>query len=118
MHYLLLLPLLGIVVFFLGLPLVVSIPIYIFILIISGLMYWVIYCAMKKRPDSGIESLIGTEARVISMNEPGEDALYMIKIRGETWRANSKDSLKPGDRVTISSIAGLIADVKIINEPT
>lgn len=81
MHYLLLLPLIGIVVFFIF-PLGIAIPVYLFILIISGLMYWVIYRAMKKQPNFGREGLIGTEARVISKLEPGEEAQYMVRIRG------------------------------------
>ena len=107
MHYLLLLPLLGIAVFFIGLPLGVSIPLYILILIISGLMYWVIYRAMKKTPESGVETFVGTEARVVSVLEANEDAQYLIKIRGEIWKAKSSDLLVQGDLAKITSIDGL-----------
>jgi len=61
---LLLLPLIGIVVFWL-LPLPLSIPIYLVILLASGLMYWTIVRAMKKRSKNGVEGLIGAEARVV-----------------------------------------------------
>ena len=117
MHYLLLLPLLGIVLFFI-LPLSIAGPLYVVILIISGLMYWVIYRAMKKSHNSGIETFIGTEARVVSVIEPGEDARYLVKIRGETWRANSKDELQPGDRAKILSVAGLIMEINKITDKT
>jgi membrane protein implicated in regulation of membrane protease activity len=112
MHYLLLLPLLGIAVFFVGLPLGIATTIYIFILIVSGLMYWVIYRAMKKKPASGVEALVGTEARVVSSLEANEDAQYLVKIRGETWKAKSNELLVQGDTVKIMSLDGLILFVK------
>jgi membrane protein implicated in regulation of membrane protease activity len=62
---------------------------------------------MKKRYEYGIEGFIGAEARVVSKLEPQDKAQYMVKIRGELWRANSLDDLKPGEKVKILSVNGL-----------
>jgi membrane protein implicated in regulation of membrane protease activity len=62
---------------------------------------------MKKRPAFGIEALIGAEGRVASKLGPHADAQYLVKVRGELWKANSGDDLKPDDRVEISSVDGL-----------
>jgi membrane protein implicated in regulation of membrane protease activity len=108
---LLLLPLIGIVVFWL-LPLYQAIFAYIIILIASGLLYWVIARAMKKRSKSGLEGLVGAEAMVISKLGPHDEAQYMVRVRGELWRANSNDELKPDETVKILSVSGLTLLVK------
>lgn len=102
---LLLLPLLGIVVFWL-LPLPLAIPIYLVILLASGLMYWTIVRAMKKRSKNGVEALIGAEARVVSKLGPHGEAQYRVKVRGELWSANSRDDLKPDATAKVLSVNG------------
>jgi membrane protein implicated in regulation of membrane protease activity len=103
---LLLLPLIGIVVFWL-LPLSLAIPVYLVILLASGLMYWAIVRAMKKRSKNGVEGLIGAEARVVSKLGPHAEAQYRVKVRGELWSANSRDDLKPDETVKVLSVNGL-----------
>jgi membrane protein implicated in regulation of membrane protease activity len=103
---LLLLPLIGIVVFWL-LPLPLAIPVYLVILLASGLMYWTIVRAMEKRSKYGLEGLIGAEARVISKLGPHDDAQYMVRVRGELWSANSHDDLKPHETIKVLSVNGL-----------
>jgi membrane protein implicated in regulation of membrane protease activity len=111
MHVLLVLPLLGLLIFFVGLPLSISIPVYIVILIISAGVYWITYRTMRQKPKSGKEQFIGWEARVVSINDPGAESRYIIKIRGEIWMANSKDELQPGTLVKITGFDGLIAEI-------
>ena len=72
---LLLLPLIGIVVFWL-LPLPLAIMVYLVILALSGLLYWVIARAMRKRSKYGIEGLIGSEARVVSKLGPNDENIW------------------------------------------
>ncbi len=102
----LLLPLIGIVVFW-QLPLPLAILIYLVILIMSGLIYWLVARAMKRRSETGVEGLIGTEARVVSKLGPHENAQYMVKVHGELWSANSQDKLEPDDMVKVLSMKGL-----------
>jgi len=104
---LLLLPLIGIVVFWL-LPLPQAILVYLVILVVSGLLYRVIARAMKKRSKYGVEGLIGAEARVVSKLGPHDEAQYLVRIRGELWSANSRDELKLDETVKILSVSGLI----------
>jgi membrane protein implicated in regulation of membrane protease activity len=111
MHILLVLPLLGLIIFIIGLPLSISIPVYIVILMISAVVYWITYRTMRQKPKSGKEQFIGWEAKVISLNDIGADSRYEIKIRGEIWMANSKDDLQPGMLVKITGFDGLIAKV-------
>ncbi len=115
---LLLLPLIGIIVFWL-LPLPWNIVAYLGILLVSGLLYWAIARAMRMRSKSGAEGLIGTEARVVSKLGPHDDAQYMIRVHGELWRANSRDELKPDETVRILSVNGLVLTVeKSSGEPS
>jgi membrane-bound ClpP family serine protease len=111
---LLLLPLIGIVVFWLF-PLPLAILVYLFILLISSLLYCVIVRAMKKRSKYGLEGLIGAEARVVSKLGPHDEAQYMVRVRGELWSANSHDELKPDETVKILSVNGLTLLVGKIN---
>ena len=108
---LLLLPLIGIVVFWLF-PLPLAILVYLVILVVSGLIYWVIARAMKKRPKSGAEGLIGAEARVVSILGPHDEAQYTVRISGELWSANSSDNLKLDETVKVLSVKGLTLTVE------
>jgi membrane protein implicated in regulation of membrane protease activity len=113
----LLLPLIGIIVFWL-LALPQAIIVYLVILLGSGLLYWVIVRAMKKRSKYGVEGLIGSEARVISKLSPHDEAQYMVRVRGELWNANSRDELKPDETVQVLAVSGLTLVVgKIGNVP-
>ncbi len=100
------LPLIGIAVFWL-LPLPSAILVYLLILALSAVLYWITARAMKKRPSYGIKALIGAQARVVSRLGPKADAQYLVKLRGELWRADSNDSLKPGEPVVVLSVNGL-----------
>lgn len=110
-HLILLLPLIGIVVFWIF-PLRYAIPIYLFILLISGLMYWAIIRAIRRIPRTGPEGLIGAEAVVVSRARPGDEARYIVRLEGELWSANSPDDLKPGETVIVTSLDGLLLMVQ------
>jgi len=103
---LLLLPLIGIVVFWL-LPLTQAILAYIVILAVSGLLYWVIARAMKRGSKYGVEGLVGAEVRVVSKLGPHDEAQYMVRVHGELWSANSRDDLKSDETVKVLSVNGL-----------
>jgi membrane protein implicated in regulation of membrane protease activity len=111
----LLLPLLGILVFFL-LPLPQAIIYYLIILAISGLLYWAIIRVLKRRSIVGREGLIGAEARIISILSPHDAAQYMVNVYGELWNANSSDKLEPDDVVKILSVNGLTLTVEKIRK--
>ena len=105
-HLILLLPLAGIVVFWL-LPTKTAVPVYAGIVVVSGLMYWAILRAVKKIPATGKTSLVGMKARVVSDLGPSQEAQYLVEADGELWSADSPDSLKPGETVQITRIDGI-----------
>ena len=61
-HLILLMPVLGLPLFWL-LPLGYALPSYVVIALISAFLYWLIRGAMRKPPQDGFQSLIGTELR-------------------------------------------------------
>lgn len=109
------LPLIGIIVFWL-LPLPQAIYVYIFILLVSGSLYWVIAKAIRKVPKNSLEGLAGSQAIVVSKLGLDERAQYMVKVRGELWSANSSDELKADEIVKILAVKGLILQVGKIND--
>ena len=113
-HLILLLPLIGIIVFWLF-PLNIAIPVYIVILIISGLMYWAIIRAIRKIPVTGKNGLIGARAIVKSRSGPEDEARYLVEVtaEGELWQAASPDKLKPGDTVYFREVKGLVLLVQL-----
>jgi membrane protein implicated in regulation of membrane protease activity len=105
-HVIIMLPILGIVVFFLLRP-GVAIPVYLVILLASGLAYWSLVRAMRRRPRTGREALMGATARVVSRVRPGSNAQYVVRTQGELWGADSPDILEAGELVTVTGIDGL-----------
>jgi membrane protein implicated in regulation of membrane protease activity len=112
-HLILLLPLIGIIVFWL-MPLGIAIPVYVGILLISGLMYWAILRSIKKTPTTGASGLVGAKARVVSKMGPSEEAQYLVEADGELWSANSPDMVGIGETVRIIGVDGIRLVVKHI----
>jgi membrane protein implicated in regulation of membrane protease activity len=110
-HLILLLPIIGIIVFWL-MPLNIAIPSYLAILLVSGLMYWAILRAIRKVPTTGANSLVGMEARVMSRLGPKDEAQYLVEADGEMWSANSSDTMEPGETATIIAVEGIKLIVK------
>lgn len=115
-HLILILPLLGIIIFWI-LPPGIAIPVYLLILVISGMMYWVIVRAMKKHPETGAEGLIGATTRIESSLQTRNETQYVVRIQGELWNATSSDLLKEGELVTVIGVTGLTLLVQRVNHP-
>jgi membrane protein implicated in regulation of membrane protease activity len=105
-HVIIMLPILGIIVFFLLRP-GIAVPVYLVILLASGLAYWSLVRAMRRRPRTGREALMGASARVVSRVQPGSNARYLVRTQGELWGADSPDILEAGELVTVTGIDGL-----------
>ena len=105
-HAVFLLPFVGIPLFWL-LPLGYALPINIAVWLASPFLYRVIRRAMKKRPETGVESLIGAKAEVVSKSETGHSVKYLVRAQGELWSARSKDTLQPGEQVNIVAVKGI-----------
>ena len=96
-------PLIGLPVFWLT-PLSFAIPFYIIIVLISGSLYWQVAKSMRKPLETGIQSLIGTEAEVLSKLGPGHRAQYLVRSRGKLGNARCTDALQPGETVNIAAL--------------
>lgn len=105
-HVILMMPVLALPLFWV-LPLGQAVPVYSVIAVISGLIYWRISVTHGGRPQTGAETLIGTTAEVVSSQEFGSQARYLVRSHGELWGATSPDSLKPGDTVAITALNGI-----------
>jgi membrane protein implicated in regulation of membrane protease activity len=99
-------PVIGLPVFWLT-PLTFAIPFYIFIVLISGLLYRAIAKSMRKPLQIGALKLIGSEAEVISRLSPGHSAQYVVRSGGEMWTARCADVLHPRETVSIAAIHGI-----------
>jgi membrane-bound serine protease (ClpP class) len=61
--------------------------------------------AQRQPPQTGVESLIGESGRARTMLAPGTAG--QIDIRGEIWRAVSREPLRPGSPVRVVGVDGL-----------
>ena len=105
-HVLLLMPVIGLPVFWLT-PLSFAIPFYIFIVLISILLYRAIAKSMRKPLETGALKLIGSEAEVVSKLSPGHSAQYVVRSGGEMWTARCADVLQTRETVSIAAIHGI-----------
>ncbi len=64
---------------------------------------------MKKPPADGFQSLVGTQAEVVSRSETVRSAKYLVRARGEgeLWSAYSTDVLNIGEWVNIVAVKGI-----------
>lgn len=105
-HVLLLMPVLGLPILWL-MPLSLAVPIYVVLALGSGLLYWLIWKSMSRPLDTGVESLIGTEAEVVSKLSPGHRAQYLVRAGGELWTALCSDVLQSRENVNIEAVDGI-----------
>ncbi len=106
-HAVFLLPFVGLPMFWL-LPLGYALPINFVIWLATPFLYRVIRRAMRKPIQDGFQSLIGTEAEVVS-KLPGHSAQYLIRVQGEgeLWSAYATDVLDIGEWVNIVAVRGI-----------
>jgi membrane-bound ClpP family serine protease len=108
------LPLLGLGLFYF-LPFWMGLPIYLFLLFISGLMYYGMFTVMgkKRKVQTGFEEMIGEEALVLEdINPEGK-----IRIHNELWTARAQGGrFLKGERVRISGHEGLTLIVGTLTE--
>jgi membrane-bound serine protease (ClpP class) len=85
------------------------------VLSLSAILLFLGRLAMEshRRPAvTGVESLVGAEGRVLTAVSP--EAPGQVGVRGEIWRATSREALPAGQPVRISAVRGLTLQV----EPT
>jgi membrane protein implicated in regulation of membrane protease activity len=106
-HLILMMPVLALPVFWF-MPFSVAGPVYAVVLIISAWLYYWIMRAMRRPVETGLEKILHSTGEVIDVQ--GESV--RVRLQGESWEAESPDSLHPGDRVQVVSIHGLVLEVR------
>ena len=99
-------PVLGLPLFWV-LPLGYALPANIALWLISAFLYRLIRKAMRKPIQDGFQSLIGTEAEVVSKRALAHSAKYLVRVQGELWSAYSTDTLQPGEQVNMVAVKGI-----------
>jgi len=105
-HTVFLLPFAGLPLFWL-LPLGYALPINVAVWLASPFLYRVIRGAMRQPVQDGFQSLIGTEATVVSRLTSDGSIKYLVRSQGELWSAYSTDTLQSGEPVKIVAVKGI-----------
>lgn len=75
---------------------------------LSLLLAWFVFRALRRRPSTGSEGLIGEKGRALSaIFGQGE-----VFVHGEIWKAVSEEEIQPGDAVEITKVDGLALKVR------
>lgn len=82
--------------------------------IVSVVFFFVIVTLLlksRKRPvTTGVQILIGTQAEVVDCSK--SDGQYRVLVNGEIWQAKGPQSLKQGDKVTVTNVQGLWLEIE------
>jgi membrane protein implicated in regulation of membrane protease activity len=105
-HIILLLPIISLILFWV-LPLVYALPIYLVILVASGLVYYAMIKAMSYKVTTGQEGLIGKPVEIIEMS--GHHG--RVRVHGEIWQAQSDDILQKGDKARIIEVNDMVLKI-------
>ena len=112
-HLILVLPVLGLAVFWLW-PLSVAAPVYAVILAISLAMYYLIMQAVRRPVMTGAEEILQKTGKVLEVR----GRKISVRVRGEIWNAESSDRLHTGDDVSITGLEGLVLRVQRLDDAT
>lgn len=106
-HVILLLPLLGLAVFWVW-PLSIALPVYAVVAALSAWSYWYVLKAVQRPVMTGMEEMGGALGRVLEVGD--HDA--RVRVHSEVWSAESDDALRPGDWVEVTKVSGLRLTVR------
>jgi membrane protein implicated in regulation of membrane protease activity len=99
------LPLIGLPVFWI-LPFGQALAAYLFFVALFAGTMWLMRGAMMRPRMTGPESLIGEKAVVIGESSMGYGPPYMVRVLGELWSADCKETVRPGDAVVVLAVRG------------
>jgi membrane protein implicated in regulation of membrane protease activity len=110
-HLPLLMPILGLAVYWF-LPISVATIIYVIILILSAWLYYYVIKAMHRPVVSGMESMLHSDGKVVTK----EGDVLQVRVHSELWDAESSDDLWPGDQIEVIGAKGLKLKVRALKE--
>lgn len=105
-HLILFLPVLALPVFWL-LPLPVASLVYGLTLVLSMIMYYMIFKVMHRPNQLGSDTLLKRKGRVLR----SEGRQHVIRLGNELWTARCNEHLAPDDEVTVVGLTGLTLEV-------
>lgn len=111
-HLLLLMPILGIPVFWLW-PVSIAAPVYAVILVVSAWLYFFVMRAMRRPVGTGSEGIMQSIGEVI---DDTKTKMTCVRVQSELWGAVSSEPLHRGDRVRVVAIDGLTLRVQRLPE--
>jgi len=106
-HLVLLLPVVGIGVFWLWPP-PIAVPVYGLILLISAVVYNAMMVSMRQPAVTGREGLLHEIGEIVDASGEG----LSVQVHGELWHATSPDGLRPRDLVEVMDVQGLTLSVR------
>jgi len=75
---------------------------------LSLLLAWFVFRALRRRPSTGSEGLIGKRGKALSpVFGQGE-----VFVHGEIWRAMSEEEIQEGDVIEVTRVDGLALTVR------
>ncbi|MCL4395268.1 MAG: NfeD family protein [Chloroflexi bacterium] len=104
-------PIAGLGLFFV-LPWPLAVAGYVPIAVTSMLIYHSVARALRLPVQTGREAMLGAAGEVVCQLPPGSLASYLVRCRGEIWRAGATEKLRDGDRVRVSGFEGGLAMVE------
>ncbi len=76
--------------------------------VVSLLLAWVVFRALRRKPTTGSEGLIGEKGRALSgISGNGE-----VFVHGEIWKAVSEEEIQAGDAIEVTEVDGLALRVR------
>lgn len=105
-HLILLMPIIGLPVFWLW-PLGLALPVYLVILLLSSWVYYYAIVAMGRQVTVGPETLLHSRGEVVYAGEGG----LQVRVQSELWSATFREDLQPGDTIEVVGIDGLTLKV-------
>jgi membrane-bound serine protease (ClpP class) len=77
---------------------------------LSLLLAWFVFRALRRRPTTGSEGLIGEKGEALSaIFRQGE-----VFVHGEIWKAVSEEEIQAGDAIEVTRVDGLALKVRRI----
>lgn len=82
---------------FLFLPFEQAMLLYALVLLICGLLYWLIWKAMRRPVTTGVEGMMGAVGQVIDNGK----RTHKVFVKGEIWDAICDEALSVGESVEV-----------------
>jgi membrane-bound serine protease (ClpP class) len=110
-HVVLLLPLLGLVLFW-GLDFALALPLYLGLVVLSGVVALLMFRSLRKPAISGMEGMRGATAEVVEALRPRGTVRYHSTF----WSAKAREPIAAGETVRIVGHEGLCLRVEKVTD--